>query len=119
MSEFFIQYNHCPREDDGRGGFIFDKQEVRKVGPFEQNEVELKAIELMADANTIPSSVQVFEREIKSLKDVVNEIAEILYAEADGGFVQKIANEVLTNEVEYEGDSIFSQMFDVTETALR
>jgi hypothetical protein len=119
MSEFFIQYNYCPRENNGRGGFIFDRQEVRTVGPVKEDEVELKAIELMSDANTIPSSVQVFEKATKSLSEIVEEIAEILNAESDGSFVELVANQILTNKVEYEGDSIFSQRFEVTEQMLR
>jgi hypothetical protein len=44
----------------------------------------------------------------KSSDEVIQEIAETL-AEADGDFIEKIANQVLTREVKYEGDSMFSQ----------
>jgi hypothetical protein len=40
--------------------------------------------------------------------DVINEIAEVL-READGDFIELIANSVLTNKVKYVGDSFFER----------
>lgn len=40
--------------------------------------------------------------------DIINQISEIL-AEADGEFVEKIANQVLSHRVRYLGDSMFEE----------
>jgi hypothetical protein len=45
--------------------------------------------------------------EIKSTDEVIQLIAEVL-AEADGKFIEQIANQVLTNKVEYIEDSQFA-----------
>jgi hypothetical protein len=45
--------------------------------------------------------------EIKSADQVIQLIAEVL-AEADGKFIEQIANQVLTNKVEYIEDSQFA-----------
>lgn len=42
----------------------------------------------------------------KTADEVIDLIAETL-READGKFIERIANQVLTNEVEYIGDSFF------------
>lgn len=47
-------------------------------------------------------------REVLSADDVINKIVATL-AEADGQFIEKIANQVLSNEVEYVVDSTFMQ----------
>jgi len=39
--------------------------------------------------------------------EVIDQISEIL-READGDFIEHIANEVLGRKVEYDGDSLFS-----------
>ena len=44
----------------------------------------------------------------KTADEVIAEVAEVL-AQADGEFIGKIANQVLTRQVEYVGDSIFEQ----------
>ena len=44
--------------------------------------------------------------EIKSADQVIQMIAEVL-TEADGEFIEQIANQVLTNKVEYVEDSQF------------
>ena len=109
MSEYFIQYNFCPREDGGRGGFIFGKEETKTVGPFPENEVELKAIELMADANTVPSSVQVFREETMTAEELIQEISEILNECEDGDWIAQMANNIVSHPVSYEGDSMFKR----------
>lgn len=63
----------------------------------------------MGDANTVPHSVKVFEEETKSAAEIVAEISEVLLA-ADGDFIERIANEVLTQNTTYIGDSMFTQM---------
>lgn len=45
---------------------------------------------------------------MKSTSEIIAEIAEVL-AEADGNFIADIANQVLTNKVEYVGDSLFEE----------
>jgi hypothetical protein len=42
----------------------------------------------------------------KTIDEVIKEIAEVL-AEADGEFIENIANQVLSNHVAYIGDSEF------------
>jgi len=51
---------------------------------------------------------------VKTADQVINEISEVL-REFDGKFIQKIANQVLTNKVEYQEDSIFTQNDKATE----
>lgn len=43
---------------------------------------------------------------LKSADDVIKEISECL-AEADGEFIETIANMVLSHNVKYTGDSMF------------
>ena len=45
--------------------------------------------------------------ETKTADEVIQMIAEVL-AEADGKFIEEIANAVLTQNVKYEEDSSFS-----------
>lgn len=40
--------------------------------------------------------------------DVINQIAETL-CQASGEFIEAIANQVLTNKVTYQGNSIYTQ----------
>ena len=42
---------------------------------------------------------------------VIQEISEVL-AEADGNTIAQIANSVLSQPIEYDGDSIFSRVTD-------
>ena len=44
----------------------------------------------------------------KTADEVINEIAETM-RQWDGEFIERIANQVLTRQVEYVGDSIFEQ----------
>jgi hypothetical protein len=113
MSKFYIEYVTADREDNGRGGFLFDTKKSERVGPISPDEVEKRAVDLMGDANTVPHSVKVFEEEIKSAAELVEAISEVLLTEADGDFLQRIANEVLTQESTYIGDSMFTQMVEV------
>lgn len=110
---YYIEYVTADREDNGRGGFIFDSQEHKRVGPIPPDEVEQASVRLMGDANTLPHSVKVFEEETKSAAEIVEAISEVLLAEADGDFLQRIANEVLSQESTYIGDSLFTQMIEV------
>jgi hypothetical protein len=45
-------------------------------------------------------------KEIKTADEVINMIAEVL-AQAEGTFIEKIANQVLTQDVKYVDDSMF------------
>ena len=45
-------------------------------------------------------------KEIKTADEIINMIAEVL-AEADGDFIETIANQVLTYKVKYVEDSEF------------
>lgn len=46
---------------------------------------------------------------IKTADEIINEVAETL-KEADGTFIEEIANMVLTHKVTYMGDSFFNQI---------
>lgn len=50
----------------------------------------------------------------KTADEVIDLIAETL-RQADGKFIERIANQVLTNEVEYVGDSYFKVDGDTEE----
>jgi len=45
---------------------------------------------------------------VKDVAEVIQEVADTL-AQADGEFIEEIANRVLTRKVKYEGDSMFTQ----------
>ncbi len=45
---------------------------------------------------------------IKTADEVINDIAEVL-RQADGKFIEEIANKVLTNKVKYLTDSVFEE----------
>ena len=47
---------------------------------------------------------------MKSADEVIKEISECL-AEADGEFIEQIANMVLSNSVKYVGDSMFETSY--------
>ena len=47
----------------------------------------------------------------KTADEVINEIAETM-RQWDGEFIERIANQVLTRQVEYLGDSVFEQAGD-------
>ena len=111
MSQFYIEYVTADREDNGRGGFNFNTKKTERIGPIDPTEVERISVDLMGDSNTVPHSVKVFEAEQKTVAEIVEEISEALL-EADGDFIQEIANEVLTHQVTYDGDSIFNQMIE-------
>lgn len=48
---------------------------------------------------------------MKTADQIIAEIAEVL-AESDGEFIAQIANQVLTNKVTYDGDSMFVEEND-------
>lgn len=45
--------------------------------------------------------------ETKTADEIIQMIAEVLY-ETDGKFIENIANAVLSQKVEYDGDSLFT-----------
>ena len=53
-------------------------------------------------------------RQVKSADEVIQDIAEAL-AEADGEFIQEIANQVISGRVEYVEDSLFEVFWDEAE----
>ena len=53
-------------------------------------------------------------RQIKSADEVIQDIAEAL-AQADGEFIQEIANQVISGRVEYVEDSLFEVFWDEAE----
>jgi hypothetical protein len=48
------------------------------------------------------------ETEILTVDDVINEIADVL-READGEYIESVANQILTREVTYTEDSLFER----------
>ncbi len=46
---------------------------------------------------------------VKAANAVIDEISEALLAEADGPFIQRIANQILTRKVRYLEDGYFEE----------
>jgi len=51
---------------------------------------------------------------MKTADEIIQEIAEVL-GQSDGQFIERIANQILTTNVKYVGDSMFETDDDLSE----
>jgi hypothetical protein len=71
---------------------------TNEQGQFEEALQELNG-GLIVDGQKMPFTIE-------SADDIIERIAHVL-SEADGEFIEKIANQVLARNVKYQGDSLF------------
>ncbi len=78
---------------------------TNEQGQFEEALQEING-ECAGDVDGLIVDGQKMPFTIESADDIIERIAHVL-SEADGEFIENIANQVLTRNVKYQGDSLF------------
>ena len=85
---------------------LYAKAQKVKAQKDEEARIKREEAKAQAEAPASPEADKVFQKKTLSADEVIAEVADIL-KEADGDFIEHIANEVLGRKVVYVEDSMF------------